>query len=287
MKRLATIVLCLSTPFFVKAQQIIKGVPSPESIVAYKDGYFVSSIGEKLEPIKKDGDGAIAFVDKSGKVKSPKYFDEVLNAPKGIDIVGSRLYVADIDHVKGFDIVTKKKIFDLDLEKSAKLLNDIFIVNENLLLVTDSFTGDVLSVNLSNGTTTKLGVIAGANGILYDRKSDLVYVCSMGEQMKGQGKLFTRKLKDNGSKFTEVSGSPVGLFDGIVQLEDGNIVLSDWQNLSGEKAGFLVTYNPATKEVTRKEVKHGPADIALDKANRKLLIPQLLDSEIVVVGLPK
>lgn len=287
MKRLIPFVLFFSAPLLSYGQQTITGIPSPESIVAYKDGYFVSSIGQKLAAVDKDGDGAIAFVDKAGNVKSLRFFDEILHAPKGVDIVNDKLYVADIDHLKGFDIKTRKKIFDLNLEGKAKLLNDLYAANDTLLFVTDSFTGDVLQVNLSSGNYIILGNVAAANGVVYDKKSGLLYVCSMGEQLNGQGKLYAKKIKDSHAVFVPVEGSPVGLFDGIVQLDDQQIILSDWQTIDGTKAGYLVTYNISSKSYTRKEVKHSPADIALDKKAKMLLIPRLLDGEIDVVALER
>jgi hypothetical protein len=36
----------------------------------------------------------------------------VLNAPKGLAVVCDRLYVADIDRVVGFDIETRKSVFE-------------------------------------------------------------------------------------------------------------------------------------------------------------------------------
>jgi len=287
MKKLFPLVLLFSSPFLSYSQKVITGVPSPESIIAYKDGYFVSSIGQKLAAVDKDGDGAIAFVDKAGNVKSQRYFDEVLNAPKGIDIVNNQLYVADIDHLKGFDIATKKKIFDLNLEGKAQLLNDVYAVNDSLLFVTDSFTGDVLQVNLSSGQYKSIGTVTGANGVLFDKKSGILYVCSMGEQFNAQGKLYSKKLSDHAAAFAPVEGSPVGLFDGIVQVDDQRIILSDWQGIDGSKPGNLVTYHIGKKSYTRKEVKHSPADIAIDKKARMLLVPRLLDGEIDVAALEK
>jgi hypothetical protein len=286
MKRLIVILLGVSAPFFSYAQQTLKGVPSPESIAAYKGGYFVSSMGQKPAAMDKDGDGAIAFIDKTGKLQSAKYFAETLNAPKGIDISGNKLYVADIDHVKGFDINTKKKIFDLNLEGEAKLLNDVFVIDDGTLIVSDSFTGDILKINLKNGTYDKIGLIPAANGVAYDKKTDMLYVCSMGEQMNAKGKLYAKKLKGNDGNFTEVANSPVGLFDGIV-LVNGEIILSDWLNMSDSKVGNLVIYDPATKTYKRKEVSNSPADIALDKSNNKLLIPVMMKSEIDIVSLDK
>ncbi|PSL49433.1 hypothetical protein CLV51_101765 [Chitinophaga niastensis] len=288
MKKYFPLLALLFFQFTVQAQQTITGLAMPESAVAYKDGYFVSEIGTKLEPLAKDGDGAISFINNAGKLVAFKYFDDTLNSPKGLEIIGNVIYVADIDRLKGYNIDTRKKVFDLNLEGKVTLLNDLSSAGDSFLVVTDSFKDDVLLVNVFTATYTILkGSIPVPNGVLYDAHTDEVYVCSMGNNLDGTGTLFKKKLHDGNAAFELMEGAPVGLFDGIVQLDDNHLLISDWITIKDPTKGNLYVYDIAAKSYRRIEVKRSPADIALDRKNHQLLIPQLLDNRLEVLPLTK
>lgn len=287
MKKYTPILSLLLLPFITSAQTIT-GLASPESVVAYKGGYFVSNIGAKLDAAAKDGDGSIGYINSNGKLQTLKYFDDTLNAPKGLDIIGDVIYVADIDHLKGYDITTRKKVFDLNLEGKAILLNDLNKVDDSLLVITDSFKNNVLLVNVHTGNWSILkGDIIVPNGIVYDAHSDNVYVCSMGANLDGTGQLFSKKLHDDAAAFEPLEGTPVGLFDGIVQLDDHRLLVSDWIRIKDPVKGYLYVYDIDKKEYTRIDSTRGPADIALDVKKHTLLIPQLLDNRLEIIPLKK
>jgi hypothetical protein len=287
MKKYIPILSLLLIPLNTSAQTIT-GLASPESVVAYKDGYFVSNIGAKLDATAKDGDGGISYINSNGKLQDVKYFDDILNAPKGLDIIGDILYVADIDHLKGYNITTRKKVFDLDLEGKAILLNDLNKVDDSLLVITDSFKNNVLLVNILTGSWSILkGDIIVPNGVLYDAHSDNVYVCSMGADLDGTGKLFSKKLHDNTAAFKPLENTPVGLFDGIVQLDDHRLLVSDWITIKNPEKGNFYVYDIDKKQYTKLDATRGSADIALDVKQHTLLIPQLLDNRLEIIPLKK
>ncbi|NLR79071.1 hypothetical protein [Chitinophaga eiseniae] len=287
MKKYFPAFLFLFAPFISYAQQSISGLSNPESVVAANGGYFVSDIGPKLDPVAKDGDGFISYIDSKGKL-SLKYFDDVLNAPKGLEVINNVLYVADIDHIKGYDISTRKKIFDLNLEGKAALLNDLSRVDDSTLVITDSFKDQVLLVNVRTSDFTILkGNIVTANGVLYDAHSDNIYVCSMGANLDGTGKIFAKKLHDDNATFEPVEGTPTGLFDGIVQLDDHRLLVSDWITIKDPVKGNFYVYDTNSKNYTKIEGMRSPADIALDAKHHTLLVPQLLDNKLVIVPLKK
>lgn len=265
-------------------RRTVKGLLSPESVVAWKGGYFVSQMGYKPDPEAKDGNGAIAFV-KGRKIHSPRYFDDTLHAPKGLTIIGHILYVTDIDHLKGYDIRSRKKVFDLNLEGKAGMLNDITPANDSLLVMTDSFKGDVWLVNPRTVTMKQLGNIPAANGVLYNKLTDELYVCSMGPGMNGKGLLWHRKLHVGGDVFQPAENSPTGLFDGIVQLDSDHLCLSDWTAehmlKDAPKYATLHVYNLKSATDFPILVKHSPADIALNRRNG-LLIPVMLDNTLEI-----
>ncbi|WP_343744570.1 hypothetical protein [Chitinophaga sp.] len=270
----------------IHAQQTITGLATPESAVAWKDGYFVSQIGPRPDAFVKDGDGSIAWV-KAGKVQSARYFNDTLNAPKGLEIIGHTLYVTDMDHLKGYDIDSRKKVFDLIPEGKNRQLNDLTVVHDSLLVVSDCVTGDILLVNPRTADVKLLGNIVVANGVTYDEAADQLYVCSMGPEMNGTGQLFHRSVDRADDVFQPVKNSPVGLFDGIVQLDATHLLLSDWITVKGPKEGLLHVYDLKAGTSKSMKVIHSPADIALDKRHQALLIPVMLDGKMEVWPLKK
>lgn len=287
MKKLIPVLAILLIPCVLHAQQTIGGLASPESVVAYKGGYFVSDIGAKLDATAKDGDGAISYINDKGKLEIFKYFDDTLHAPKGLDIIGNVLYVADIDHLKGYDISSRKKVFDLNLEGGkAILLNDLTKVSDSLLVVTDSFKDHALLVNVLTGSYTELkGSMAVPNGVVYNAHTDELYVCSMGPNLDGTGKIFSKKLHDDNAVFTPLENTPTGVLDGIVLLDDHRLLVSDWIVIKEPVKGNLYVYDLDKKQYTTIAVERAPADIAIDAKRHALLIPQLLDNHLKIIPL--
>ncbi|SEW13944.1 hypothetical protein [Chitinophaga arvensicola] len=287
MKMLFPVLAILFAPCVLHAQKTISGLASPESAVAYKDGYFVSNIGVNLDAMAKDGDGSISYINSKGKLETLKYFDDVLHAPKGLDIIGNVIYVADIDHVKGYNIASRKKVFDLNLEGGkAALLNDVTGINDSLLVVTDSFKDHALLVNVQTGTYTELkGNMVVPNGVVYNAKTDEIFVCSMGANLDGTGKIFSKKLHDQNAAFTPLENTPTGVLDGIVLIDDHRLLVSDWIVIKEPTKGNLYVYDLDKKQYKKIEVERAPADIAIDVKQRTLLIPQLLDNRLKIVPL--
>lgn len=287
MKR--TISLLLATMLaatHIHAQQTVTSLATPESAVAWKDGYFVSQIGPKPDPFTKDGDGSIAWVQ-AGKVQSSRYFNDTLNAPKGLEIIGHTLYVTDMDHLKGYDIDTRKKVFDLAPGGKDRQLNDLTVVHDSLLVVSDCVTGDILLVNPRTAAVKQLGNLVVANGVVYDEAADQLYVCTMGPGMNGEGHLYHRQIDVADDVFQPVKNSPTGLFDGIVQLDASHLLLSDWITVKEPKEGLLQVYDLKTATSHSIKAIHSPADIALDKRRHTLLIPVMLDGKLEIWPLKK
>ncbi|MET3875348.1 hypothetical protein [Chitinophaga sp. OAE865] len=284
MRNYVPLLILLLTPLFIHVRQTFNGLTLPESAVAYNGGYFVSGIGAKLAPVK-DGDGVISHIGSDGKLVL-KYFEDTLHAPSGLQLMNNILYVADLDHLKGYDVVTKKKVFDLNLEGKEGMLNDVCRVNDSLLLTTDSFKGHVLMVNIFTGTYTVLkGNMAAPNGVCYDAAADKVYVCAMGPNYDGAGKVYAKKLHDGNAAFEPLEGAPVGLLDGMILLDDHRLLISDWITLSNPTAGKLHVYDLNKKQYTTINTQRAPADIALDAKQQVLLMPQMLDNLLRIIPL--
>ena len=97
MKKLLLLLALLPATFatvgFAKEPTKITGLKTPESVIQAKDDtIYISEINE----FGKDGDGQISKVDKEGNVT---VFAKGMDDPKGLAMIGEKLYVADKNRV--------------------------------------------------------------------------------------------------------------------------------------------------------------------------------------------
>lgn len=261
--------------------KVVEGFSSPESVIIKNQNVYVSNVGLKLEPTLKDGDGFISKLNKNGDIKE-LHFIKGLDAPKGMGIVDNILYIADIDTLKGFDLVSKKEVFSLKF-KSTKFLNDITIKNKNTLFVSSSDTDSIFEVNLEDKTYKKLVDFNAANGLHYE--DNILYAAELGSSSKkmfdAKGKLYKIDLTTN--KKTLLSGYE-GVLDGV-QKVGNKIFVSDWVNF--KNSGVVRIYDLKTKEesVLGTNSLSGSADFIIDEKTNKLYIPQMLVGKLSIINL--
>lgn len=129
----------------VVSETTATGFKFPESVGcdAQAKVLYVSQFGSELKPAEKDGKGKISKVALDGKILEDTFLPipgELLNKPKGIWIIGTRLWVTDIDVVWVFDLKTRKgRKFALP---EAQFANDVTVQN-NALYVSDNRTDRV------------------------------------------------------------------------------------------------------------------------------------------------
>lgn len=270
--------------------KVIDGFSSPESVIADPSkGYiFVSNMGVKLEPSKKDKDGFISRLSADGKILEKKYFPKtgVLHAPKGMAIIGKTLFVTDIDRVVGFDITTRKQNFTLDFSKEKTVfLNDLTVFNDHTLFVSATDIGKIYKISINKKPSFKLLMdnITGANGLYFDSKQQKLFVVSFGEGSKANGALGAISFQDNKPTYQKLT-EQLGALDGVALLPDSKILFSDW--VAFDKPGVMRVYNLNTKKLTimnLPEEVHGPADFFYDGKNNQLWLPKMLEGKVLLV----
>lgn len=278
-KKLVSVVASCALALSVNAQEI-KGFSHPESVYGSGESIFVSNVGEKLEPLSKDGDGFISKLDTKGEIKAKKFIAN-LNAPKGMNSIGHTLYVVDIDVLKGFDKTNGKEVFSLDI-KGAVFLNAIEVLDENTLLVSDTGTGIIHKIDLKSKkyeTLVKLdSKFGGPNGLLLDKEKKNLITVGYDPLGKDKGSIVLINLE--GKKIQSLS-EPLGALDGVVYAKNGDLLVSDW----GENAKGVIYRVSENKMVTlRLEPIGGPADIYSDGNN--LWIPAMIDNKVIKMELP-
>ncbi|MCV3382743.1 ATP-binding protein [Campylobacter sp. IFREMER_LSEM_CL292] len=255
--------------------QEFKGFSHPESVYVDKNAVYVSNVGKELTPLNKDNDGFISKLDKDGKILELEFI-KGLNAPKGMSKIGDVLYVVDIDILYGFDIKNKKEIFKLPIE-NAVFLNDIAVLNNDTLLVSDTGTGYIHKVFLKDKKYENFihldSKYGGPNGLLIDKNT--LFVAGYDPSDKAGGKIISIDL--NSKKIQELS-KKIEQFDGIVYDKNKNLLVSSWgKNLQG----YIYTLKD------NKEIKldlasiKGPADMFFD--GEYLWVPKMAENALIKV----
>jgi hypothetical protein len=272
---------------------VVDGFIRSESVVHDEahDFYLVSNITNG--PRDTDNSGFISRVTHKGKVHDFKWIaggekGVTLNAPKGMAIAHGVLYVADIDHLRKFNLKNGKPLGSIRIP-GATFLNDVTSDRQGNVYVTDigfttvpqfgpSGTDAIYKVTPSGDLTT---VAAGnsllnhPNGIvaLPDGKLKVVTY----DPFNGTKELYTIDMR--GMK-TDVIPMPTGLLDGIVALPNGFIV-SSWVNFSSatEKFGkiYFVKFDGTVTTIATD--LENPSDIGYDYQRNLLLIPELPDPD--------
>lgn len=223
----------------------------PESVLYTKDGMFVSLIDGA--PWEADGKGGIARIAIDGKNYNGKWISG-LNAPKGMGILGSNLYVADMSDVVVIDIkkgAVQKRI----AIPGANGLNDVTISDKGSVYVSDSRAGRIWKID-SDNPQLFMDSVPGVNGLKAVGDNLLV----------GAGKSF---ISVNPQKqVTKIAEAPQGL-DGIEPIGNGDYLTTSWSGFVYyiNADGRVETLLDATKD------KKNTADIGYDPMKRIVYVP--------------
>lgn len=250
------------------------GLPNlrgPEAVLhdEEQDVYFVSNTDGS--PAAKDGKGFIARITPDGKIAELKFIDG-LDAPKGMAIRNTELWVADIDRLHAFDRVTGAHLTTLNLgPHGAVSLVDVAIGPDDAVYVTDSdvrIKGERERVRAGDGRVFR---VTGENEI---------EVIFSGEELRSPS-----AIEWDGTRFliAQAYGKEVlawnpgtatkavlrgpGAFGGLVVLPSGAVIVSSHHDdalhiaYGGGELRPLFARRPT------------PAGIGFDRKRNRLLIP--------------
>ena len=259
----------------------ISGFQTPESVLydPDQDVYLVSNING--QPLAADDNGFISRVNPETLQVDLKWIDAakpdiILNAPKGMAILGDDLYVADLSVVRKFDRKTGQPKGEVAIPGST-FLNDV-ASDGKAIYVTDTGMKAGAGGNFEpTGTDAVWKIVADkpqkiASGSDLDRPNGVeivdgkVWVVSFGANELYQ--------VDKGKK-TNVSKLPKGSLDGLVHLSDGSFLVSSWDG----KAVYRGKNNSFQTVV---ENVDSPADIGYDTKRHRLLIPHFMENVVSI-----
>lgn len=259
----------------------VSGFQTPESVLYDQTGdvYLVSNINGN--PTGADDNGFISRVAPNGRVISLKWIDGAsasvtLNAPKGMAIAGTTLFVTDITAVRMFDRRTGQPRGAISIAGST-FLNDATAGADGTVYVTDSGlkpdfspSGTDAVYRIRNGAVSTVArgtQLKNPNGItvLPNGRLFVVTFTATGE---------TYELTSNGQQ-RQVRRLPKGQLDGVEVMQGQVLLVSSWAasavyRVSGANAEVLVANVPS------------PADIGYDRRRNRVLIPIFMGNQVVI-----
>lgn len=264
------------------------GLATPESIQyePTSDVYLVSNING--DPLAKDDNGFISKLSPEGKVLELKWIDGAsadveLNAPKGFGVSNGKLFVADIDVIRTFDLATGKPEKQIKVS-GASFLNDVSVAPDGTVFISDT------------------GLKAGKEG-LEPAKKDAIYKVStdgkLSTLIKGeslglpnglsadangvwvatwQGKLY--RVSNDGKQETAVT-VPGEQLDGLLRTADGQVVISSWEKSSVFIGSADGQFSPLVADLK------APADLGYDAKRNQILVPLFTENAIQIHKVPQ
>lgn len=254
---------------------------SPEGVASDGEFIYVSNVGVKLEPQTKDGDGRIMKLNMAANdwIDKDKWAAIKLDAPKGMAIIGKRLWVTDIDRVVEIDLKKVEQSYVYDFSRfNAHFLNDLAVKNDSTLLVSATDINAIFQINLKdqNFEKIKTGEINGPNGLAYDSESNKIYCVEYGSDAKPKGRVLAI---DANTGATRQVGNHTGGLDGVGFAADGSLLFSDWNAAHVER---MAIPGGTVTEVASDSIK-GPADFYYHIPTKQLFLPCMMENQLLIL----
>jgi len=264
----------------IKQWQTESYLMQPESVVydIMRRSIYVSNING--EPSAADGNGFISLIANDGKIEKLKWIDG-LNAPKGMAMLGKKLFVTDINELLVIDVETAKisKRFKAD-DKS--FLNDVAVTSSGVIYVTDTVNNRIYRLYQGKFEMwLEDPKLENPNGLYIDNK--YIIVGSWGTPTDGwrtdiPGHIVLISPEDKHIK-DFADGSPIGNLDGLARYDNNSFLVTDWMQ------GELKLVKSDGQVVTLLELGQGSADILYQRSRNLLLIPQMSKGNLVAYTL--
>jgi hypothetical protein len=243
-------------------------------------GQFVSG----LKPADKDGQGKISKVSLDGKVVEERFLptgSDVLHKPKGIWVQGNRLWVTDIDAVWVFDLASRKgrklELTGMGFANDPTVRGrDLYISDNRNDLLYRVAPADFLNLK----DKPEIGIVFAGKGInpngLYPARDGSILVGGFMSDKVARG--IYSLAKDGEIK---TLARDLGRIDGVYQLKDGTLLVTDWNS------GSLARWSAAGGLQPLAKGFKGPADFCVmpDGKGYSVFVPDLAKSELRLIKL--
>ncbi|NOX86081.1 MAG: ATP-binding protein [Chlorobi bacterium] len=262
------ILSCTQAQIFTVAWETDPVFKVPESVYfdQTRDQIYVSNINGK--PLDKDGNGFISLLTKEGKIKKLKWVTG-MDAPKGMVVVDSLLYVTDIDRIRVIDIARAGVIKTIVVD-SAEFLNDLTSDNHGNIYISDMARNQILKLSGGSVEVWLTGEkIVSPNGMAFHKNR--LFVGTKNDVL----------VIDPETKSVRVKFEDVGPIDGLVPVGGQKFVISDW-------SGRVMLVTPSEKVVlgNTTDQKIQAADLGFIPDQKLILIPTFFDNRVIARSIP-
>ena len=246
---------------------------------AKRDVYVAPSMGMPQDVVPNDG--YVSLINPDGSAHTLKWIGVnrkglTLNHPMGSDIVNGRLYLADLDHVRWFDMATGKPLGSVKVD-GVQRFNDIEVAEDGTIYATQTGTQEANTWRLYKiAPDGKSQILVGGaplkrpNGVAIDPEGNIV-VLNMEDSnvltFSPDGKLIdTQQSTEDGN-------------DGLVILPDGTKYVCSVRHgtvariRKGQKAERIASGIPSA------------ASMCYDSKRNRLVIPMNDWNAITIVEL--
>lgn len=242
----------------------------PESVIydESRKTLYVSNINSRAKT--KGRNGFISKISLDGKITDLHWVDS-LNAPKGMAIVGDKLFVADNTELVEIDINNRKILNRISI-KDSKMLNDVTSGPDGKVYISDSEGNKIYEYNRKVVSEWLSFGLNRPNGLLVS--GDSLFLASAGSMDFNAINIVNRQ------KTLLTTGINRG--DGIAATgERGHFLVSDWE-------GEIFLIHPDNTKVSllnTKEQKLNTADIWFIPEQNLLLVPTYFGNSVVAYKL--
>ena len=258
----------------------LEGFSNPESVLVGASGQVMLVSNMDGAPTEKNGTGFISKATLDGQMLALKWVTG-LNAPKGMAMVGDKLFVADIDEL----VVINAKysaIIKRYPAKGAKFLNDVAVDQQGRIYVSDMVENTIW--RLDGGKFEpwlRSADLKSPNGLIV-KGDDLIVACwgvmTNGFATDVPGHLLKVSLADK-SIANLGSGASIGNLDGLQVLSAMEFLATDWM------VGKVLKITEAGTATTLFDVNPGSADLGYSAALNTVFVPMMKDGAVVAYSL--
>lgn len=254
----------------------VGGLEMPESALfdTARDRIVVSNINGS--PADVDGNGFLSLITAEGRIDTLHWVDG-FDAPKGMAMVGDRLFVADLTYIREVDVTSGTLVASHPVA-GAQFLNDVTAAEDGSVYVSD-MTADAI-YHLKDGKVEpwlRDARLNTPNGLAVDGST--LFVGTWGPNMQtdfstdGPGGLIAIDLASKA--ITDIQGAETaGNIDGVV-LDGDTVFMTDYMK------GVLLRFdaNGTLSEVAR--LKPGSADIGGNGGT--LYVPMMFEGGLIAL----
>ena len=263
----------------------ITGLKSPAAFIVdpASGAFFIAN--ENGGPSDRDNNGFITKLDEKGKIVKLKFIEGgvgvTLHAPKGLAVLGTTLYVSDIDKVRRFDITTGRPLGEVDLSAfTVDFLTGLATDGAGVLYIADTGANTIYKVDtghLSQPTVlVKDAALEGPHGLAVNPSTGALVAVSWNKgRILEIAKDGAVKVLFANSFFNARFGNLAGVdFDAF-----GNMYVSDFSQ------GKVVRIDSNFRIQTIAEFLTTPASVAIDRKNHLIMVPYLSGNAAELNGL--